>query len=250
MSPTFASNDPTKEFSVRYHLPKHWVLDPTSMQGIDYYIYTGIALSLLPPPPARVLDAGCGDGRVAAMMVDRGYDVVGVDSAETGLRWARTLVSHARFEQLDLRLLSHRPEFQASFDAVVCIEVLEHIPPSDQMATLAAIAACLRAGGTLVLTVPSVNIPVTHWHYKHYTADEIQNMVMTVGLAVKQLICQRPNCWVFSPKVWRLFYNRYYDLRAVRHLIRLIANRYYATTDNPDKAGRYILQACSLPRDA
>lgn len=38
-------------------------------------------LELLPAPRGRTLDVGCGEGRVGAVLVDRGYDVIGVDSS-------------------------------------------------------------------------------------------------------------------------------------------------------------------------
>lgn len=38
-------------------------------------------LELLPPPRGRTLDIGCGEGRVGAVLVERGYDVIGVDSS-------------------------------------------------------------------------------------------------------------------------------------------------------------------------
>jgi SAM-dependent methyltransferase len=38
-------------------------------------------LELLPPPRGRTLDVGCGEGRVGAVLTERGYDVIGVDSS-------------------------------------------------------------------------------------------------------------------------------------------------------------------------
>jgi len=50
-------------------------------------------------PPARVLDAGCGTGRVAVRLAELGYDVVGVDVDASMLEQAR-----AQAPQLDWRL--------------------------------------------------------------------------------------------------------------------------------------------------
>ncbi len=46
-------------------------------------------LGLLPPPPARTLDLGCGEGRVGAVLRRRGYDVVGIDSSPRMVELAR-----------------------------------------------------------------------------------------------------------------------------------------------------------------
>ena len=46
-------------------------------------------LDLLPPPRGRTLDIGCGEGRVGAVLVERGYDVIGVDSSPRMVELAR-----------------------------------------------------------------------------------------------------------------------------------------------------------------
>jgi SAM-dependent methyltransferase len=46
-------------------------------------------LDLLPPPHGRTLDIGCGEGRVGAVLVERGYDVIGVDSSPRMAELAR-----------------------------------------------------------------------------------------------------------------------------------------------------------------
>jgi SAM-dependent methyltransferase len=46
-------------------------------------------LELLPPPRGRTLDIGCGEGRVGAVLAERGYDVVGVDSSPRMVELAR-----------------------------------------------------------------------------------------------------------------------------------------------------------------
>jgi ubiquinone/menaquinone biosynthesis C-methylase UbiE len=45
-------------------------------------------LKLLPPPPRFVIDIGCGEGRLGAELMGRGYDVVGIDSSSTLVRAA------------------------------------------------------------------------------------------------------------------------------------------------------------------
>jgi hypothetical protein len=51
-------------------------------------------LDLLPPPPLRVLDIGCGEGRVGSELTERGYDIVGVDSDPAWSTSRATAIRH------------------------------------------------------------------------------------------------------------------------------------------------------------
>ena len=48
----------------------------------SYLMQIGCIMSLLPQPPCRLLDAGCGTGWTSVLFARRGYDVVGVDISE------------------------------------------------------------------------------------------------------------------------------------------------------------------------
>jgi hypothetical protein len=91
--------------------------------------FTTFAKSELPPPPARVLEVGCGrDGGVAPALSEAGYDVLAVDPDAPPGRFYR----QARLEELD------EP---GPFDAVVAERVLHHVnplgPALDKLAGLA-----------------------------------------------------------------------------------------------------------------
>ena len=79
--------------------------------------FTEFLLEHLPPPPARVLEVGCGPrGGVTPALVERGYDAVAIDEqAPDG----------ERFRQITLQEL----EEPAAFDAVVAERVFHHVHP-------------------------------------------------------------------------------------------------------------------------
>src|SRR5437763_1282830 len=54
-----------------------------------YLMRVGALFSLLPPPPARVLECGCGTGWLAHLLARRGYEVVATDVAPDAIRLAR-----------------------------------------------------------------------------------------------------------------------------------------------------------------
>ena len=95
----------------------------------------------------QILDVGCGGGILAESMAARGAIVTGIDLAEKPLKVAELhLIESGR--QVDYRKISAEAlaaERPASFDAVTCMELLEHVP--DPASTIAACAALVKPGG-------------------------------------------------------------------------------------------------------
>ncbi|MCC1492360.1 bifunctional 2-polyprenyl-6-hydroxyphenol methylase/3-demethylubiquinol 3-O-methyltransferase UbiG [Cognatishimia sp. F0-27] len=94
----------------------------------------------------RVLDLGCAGGFMAEALAARGAQVTGIDPAAEALEAAR---AHAASEGLDIRydkgVGEALPYEDGVFDAVVCVDVLEHVADLDQ--TLAEVARVLKPGG-------------------------------------------------------------------------------------------------------
>ena len=101
-------------------------------------------------PASRVLDVGCGSGvPVARALSAAGHHVVGVDISEVQISRARELVPQAEFINADAMSLDFPPE---SFDAVVSLYALIHLPLDEQQQLLARIATWLRPGGCFLCT--------------------------------------------------------------------------------------------------
>lgn len=107
------------------------------------------ALAALPFRTGRVLDLGCAFGFATRIAARRGYETVGVDSSPAYIARARRADHRTTYVQSDA---AHVPLPSASFDGLLCLDVLEHVP--DERGTLDEIARLLRPGGTLVLSVP------------------------------------------------------------------------------------------------
>ena len=99
-------------------------------------------------PGARVLDAGCGTGRVAARLASRGLGVTGVDVDPSMVAQARRRWPDLDWVVSDLAALE--PPV-AAYDAVVMAgNVVPFVEPEALGVTVAALAAQLRPGGLLV----------------------------------------------------------------------------------------------------
>lgn len=98
--------------------------------------------------PARVLDAGCGTGRVAVRLAELGHDVVGVDVDERMLARARADAPGMSWVLGDLAALDLPVE---PFDLVVAAgNVIPLVAAGTEAAVVAALARHLRPGGLLV----------------------------------------------------------------------------------------------------
>lgn len=99
------------------------------------------------PPGARVLDVGCGTGFHVARFRQRGYDVVGVEPGEELRRRARANNPGVTIDDGDMENLAFE---DASFDGLLAIEVIRHVPHPEQ--AVAEAARVLRPGGIAVIT--------------------------------------------------------------------------------------------------
>jgi len=103
----------------------------------------------LPPPPGRILDAGCGTGSLSVLLAELGYDVTGIDFSPVMIARARTKASNAGLGATFHVMDAAAPSLPGGYDAVVCRHVLWALP--EPAAVLARWAALLRPGGRLLL---------------------------------------------------------------------------------------------------
>jgi len=96
----------------------------------------------------RILDAGCGTGRVAAALAARGHEVLGVDLDPALI--AAGLQQYPGLPLAELDLLSLSPALGA-FDLIVSAgNVMVYLTPGTERAVLAAMASVLKPGGRAV----------------------------------------------------------------------------------------------------
>jgi 2-polyprenyl-3-methyl-5-hydroxy-6-metoxy-1,4-benzoquinol methylase len=171
--------------TAQYAFPYHWL--PRAEDGVWYvwrhlnwgfeYLARVTAVTELVQRTGarRVLDLGCGDGRLAYELLAAGIDeVVGVDLADQAIAFAQAFnhpfLDRARFYCGPLQTLD-----EGAFDAATAMEVLEHVPDVELPAVVEALWARLRDDTPLVLTVPTTNVALTKKHERHYTLERLRS---------------------------------------------------------------------------
>lgn len=104
--------------------------------------------SWCPVAGRRVLDVGCGGGILTESMARRGAEALGIDLAERALKVAELHALEVETGSVSYRNISVEAlaaESPASFDAVTCMEMLEHVP--DASSVVAACSALVKPGG-------------------------------------------------------------------------------------------------------
>ena len=96
-----------------------------------------------------VLDLGCAGGFLAEALDDRGARVTGIDPAREAIEAARRHAEQGgRAIRYDVGTGEALPYADATFDAVACVDVLEHV--SDLGQVLREVARVLRPGGSFL----------------------------------------------------------------------------------------------------
>ncbi len=127
----------------------------------------------VPRRGAAILDVGCGTGEAMTHLTRRGYqNLAGIDHSEIAISFAaRQGLSGVRLGNAEAL-----PYPSSSFDAVLCLDVLEHV--RDDAAVLAEIRRVLRPAGRAFITVPAFRFlwschDVVLEHFRRYEMADL-----------------------------------------------------------------------------
>jgi 2-polyprenyl-3-methyl-5-hydroxy-6-metoxy-1,4-benzoquinol methylase len=130
-----------------------------------------------PRPGARIADAGCGSGVIAAHLAAQGGRVVGFDSNPAAIAYAA-----ATFASERLRFVLGPFELivnEGPFDQFYCLEVLEHLYEEQAIDLLRLFKIAAKPGATLFATTPNAR---SAWPLIEWTLDRL-HLVPTLGEA-------------------------------------------------------------------
>lgn len=133
---------------------QHALNKPFSDQACSRYLMDlGAIMSLLPPPPARVLDLGAGTAWTSIFFAKRGYDVVAQDIAQDMIDLASVNVARAGVDNLELIVSDYETlDFSEAFDAATFYDSLHHA--EDEVAAIASVYRALKPGGICITLEP------------------------------------------------------------------------------------------------
>ena len=106
-----------------------------------------------PKPSARILDVGCGGGRLVMVLRAMGFNAMGIDI------FVKTETPYVRRSSL--------ADIESGWDFIMFHHSLEHM--TDHIEVLRSAKEKLAAGGTCL-----VRIPVANWAWQHYGANWVQ----------------------------------------------------------------------------
>ena len=135
--------DPDSEFR-----PLHQI-NPLRLDWIDAHAHLA---------GKQVLDVGCGGGILSDSMARRGAKVLGIDLAAKPLKVAQLHAMEAGTESVSYREVAAEAlaaEMPAQFDALTCMEMLEHVP--DPSSIVNACATLVKPGGWLFFSTINRN---------------------------------------------------------------------------------------------
>jgi SAM-dependent methyltransferase len=141
-------------------------------------------------PGAAIVDIGCGSGDLLDEL-SRYYPraaFAGTDLSDSGLKETARKLPAARLQRFDFTNPGDTPGDLVGWAShAICSEVLEHV--DDPACVITNIAACLKPGGRLVVTVPGGPMSAFDKHLdhrRHYTKGELRALLEEAGLRVEE----------------------------------------------------------------
>lgn len=99
----------------------------------------------------RILDIGCGNGSLTNLIAQNGYEVVGVEESQSGLKAARDSFPNRKFVEGSIYSLPYA-EIGDKFDIIIAAEVIEHLFSPRELVINSK--TYLKQNGRLILTTP------------------------------------------------------------------------------------------------
>ncbi|MDD3580659.1 MAG: class I SAM-dependent methyltransferase [Desulfobacca sp.] len=172
---------------------------PEALETITAKVKT--FLPLLPCPPARILEVGCGMGELSYGLARENFECLGIDISEIRIqRLGEITTALLHFARSDATYL---PFVDASFDVVISMQLFEHLHPDDAVEHLREVYRILRPGGRYLLETPNkligpgdvsrffVDGEAQGFHLKEYRITELLSMLKNYGFGRIDIVLRK-----------------------------------------------------------
>jgi 2-polyprenyl-3-methyl-5-hydroxy-6-metoxy-1,4-benzoquinol methylase len=141
------------------------------------------------PRNSKVLEVGCGNGKILSRLTELDFDCFGVEPSKTGFLNANKLLPGRIFHGTldDYTNSKTEKEF---FDCILLFDVLEHLLNDEEQ--LISIAKMLKKNGFVIFSVPAdpklwSNLDEEVYHFRRYTKKSLLTLMSSVELQIHQL---------------------------------------------------------------
>jgi 2-polyprenyl-3-methyl-5-hydroxy-6-metoxy-1,4-benzoquinol methylase len=191
---------------------KHWWF--VARHRIVLYLLS----AYLPPKSGiryNVADLGCGCGMMLHRLGEK-YDAIGIDGSRRAIDFALQRGVTAKYGALP----DDVPLARQSYDAVLMLDVLEHLK-SDR-ASVEVAASLLKPGGIVICTAPAhmwlwTEFDEDHHHFRRYSKQQFRSLFDQASFRLELL--SHLNAILFAPAaLWRILATKVFERDRARYL--------------------------------
>lgn len=142
----------------------------------------------------KILDVGCGNGKDCKYILEKGFNINGIDLSIGMLNIAKEKVPNCNFEIMDITKITYPDD---SYDGIISNCSLFHIPVEELHKTLKSFKRVLKPDGKLLLILQEGNgetmveepyRPGIYIYIKYFSKNEIQKLLQEYGFEIDYLL--------------------------------------------------------------
>lgn len=203
---------------------KHSINKPFSDDNCGGYLAEISAIiTLLPKPPARLLDLGCGAGWTSCFLAKAGYNVLGQDISKDMIDCANANKNKEQLKDLSFLVGDYESmNFNNEFDCVIFFDSLHHA--MDENKALTKVYQVLKSGGVCIASEPGLrhkNNSVAKDTVKKYNVTEKSMSPAYIIKIGKKVGFKKFEIYPHAKSLNNIIYNKSYKINKSKCFNRL-----------------------------